>query len=235
LSVISKAAFLFVFVAVLYGVFKPLAATWYNMLFLLSVLTMVIGNLFAIRQNNLKRFLAFSSITQMGFILVGILGSSQMGAAAVIYFLLIYIFSNLGAFGVIAFVSAMTGKENMEDYKGFYQTNPFLTWVLAISFFSLAGIPPAAGFFGKFFLIMAGAGKGNYTLITIAALNMIISLYYYLKVVKAMFMDANERPIEKLTVAGWPKLAMVICVTGMVVMGFIPSIYHYIYSLSVGF
>lgn len=235
LSVISKAAFLFVFVSVLYTIFKPIADTWYNMLFLLSVLTMFIGNLFAIRQNNLKRFLAFSSITQMGFILVGISGSSQMGFASVIYFLLIYIFSNLGAFGVIAFVSALTGKENMDDYKGFYKTNPFLTWVLTLSLFSLAGIPPTAGFFGKFFLIMAGAGKGNYLLITIAALNMIISLYYYLKVVKVMFMDANEQPIEKLSINTLPKLAMLVCVAGIVVVGFIPSIYNYIYSLSTPF
>ncbi len=235
LSVISKGAFLFVFVSVLYNVFKPIADTWYNMLFLLSVLTMIIGNLFAIRQNNLKRFLAFSSITQMGFILVGISGSSQMGPASVIYFLLIYIFSNLGAFGVIAFVSAITGKETMDDYKGFYKTNPFLTWVLTISLFSLAGIPPTAGFFGKFFLIMAGAGKGNYMLISIAALNMIISLYYYLKVVKAMFMDANDQPIEKLSIDTLPKLAMLICVAGIIVVGFVPAIYDYIYSLSLTF
>ncbi len=194
LSVISKAAFLFVFVSVLYNVFRNISDAWYNIIILLSVLTMFVGNLFAIRQNNLKRFLAFSSITQMGFILVGISGNSQMGSASVIYFLLIYIFSNLGAFGVIAFVSAITNKENMDDYKNFYKTNPFLSWVLTISLFSLAGIPPTAGFFGKFFLIMAGAGKGNYLFITIAALNMIISLYYYLKVVKAIFMDANDQP-----------------------------------------
>ncbi|MEO5647705.1 MAG: NADH-quinone oxidoreductase subunit N [Chitinophagaceae bacterium] len=235
LSVVSKAAFLFVFTSVLYTVFKPLSDTWYNMLFLLSVLTMVTGNLFAIRQNNLKRFLAFSSIAQMGFILVGISGSSQMGSASVIYFLVIYIFSNLGAFGVIAFVSAVTGKENMNDYKGFYKTNPFLAWVLTISLFSLAGIPPTAGFFGKFFLIMAGAGKGNYIFIIIAALNMIIPLYYYLKVVKAMFVDANEQPIEKLSISTTPKLAMLLCVAGIVVVGFIPAIYDYIYSLSIPF
>lgn len=235
LSVISKAAFLFVFVSVLYNVFKPIAASWYNIILLLSVLTMVIGNLFAIRQNNLKRFLAFSSITQMGFILVGISGSSQMGTASVVYFLLVYVFSNLGAFGVIAFVSALTGKETIDEYKGFYQTNPFLSWVLTISLFSLAGIPPTAGFFGKFFLIMAGAGKGNYAFITIAALNMIISLYYYLKVVKAMFMDANESPIEKLSVNTLPKLAMIVCVLGIVSIGFIHPIYDYIYSLSFGF
>jgi NADH-quinone oxidoreductase subunit N len=235
LSVISKAAFLFVFVSVLYNVFKHIANAWYNIIFLLSVLTMLVGNLFALRQNNLKRFLAFSSITQMGFILVGISGNSQMGYASVIYFLLIYIFSNLGAFGVIAFVSAMTNKENIDDYKNFYKTNPFLSWVLTISLFSLAGIPPTAGFFGKFFLIMAGAGKGNYLFITIAALNMIISLYYYLKVVKAIFMDANEQPIEKLSIHTLPKLAMVICVIGIVVVGFIPAIYDYIYSLSLSF
>jgi NADH-quinone oxidoreductase subunit N len=234
LSVISKAAFLFVFVSVLYNVFKPLAGVWFNMLMLLSVLTMVAGNLFAIRQNNLKRLLAFSSITQMGFILVGISGSSQMGTASVVYFLLIYIFSNLGAFGVVAFVSAATGKETMHDYKGFYKTNPFLSWVLTISLFSLAGIPPTAGFFGKFFLIMAGAGKGNYVFIAIAALNMIISLYYYLKVVKAMFMDVNEHPIDKLFINALPKFAMMICMAGIFTLGFINPVYDYIYSLSFG-
>ncbi len=234
LSVISKAAFLFVFVSVLYTVFEPIIGTWYNMLFLLSVVTMFTGNLFALRQNNLKRFLAFSSITQMGFILVGISGSSQMGSASVIYFLLIYIFSNLGAFGVIALVSALSGKENINDFKGFYKTNPFLAWVLTISLFSLAGIPPTAGFFGKFFLIMAGAGKGNWFLIIIAALNMVIALYYYLKVVKAMFMDENELPIEKLSISALPKIAMLICVAGIVVIGFLPAVYNYIYSLSFG-
>ena len=234
LSVISKGAFIFAFISVLYNVFKPLADTWYNMLFLLSVLTMVIGNLFAMRQNNLKRFLAFSSIAQVGFILVGISGSSQAGAASVIYFILIYIFSNLGAFGVIALVSSLTGKEGIEDYKGFYKTNPLLTWVLTIALFSLAGIPPTAGFFGKFFLIMAGAAKGNYTLIIIAALNMIVSLYYYLKVVKAMFMDKNEQPIEKLVINNYSKLALFICVGGIVLTGFVSWVYDYIYLLSTG-
>lgn len=232
LSVISKGAVLFIFISVLYTIFKPLEEVWYNMLFLLSVFTMIIGNLFAIRQNNLKRFLAFSSIAQVGFILIGISGSSAMGMASMIYFVLIYIFSNLGAFGVVSVVSALTGKEGIEDYKGFYKTNPLLTWVLTISLFSLAGIPPTAGFFGKFFLIMAGAGKGNYLLITIAALNMIISLYYYLKVVKAMFMDTNENPIEQLTVNLLPKISLFACVAGIFVIGFWNWIYEYIFELS---
>ncbi len=235
LSVISKGAVLFVFVSVLYTVFKPLAVTWYNILFVLSVLTMITGNLFAIRQSNLKRFLAFSSIAQVGFILIGISGASQTGTASVIYFVLIYIFSNLGAFGVIGLVSALTAKENIEDYKGFYKTNPLLSWALAISLFSLAGIPPTAGFFGKFFLLMAGAGQGNYILITIAALNMIVSLYYYLKVVKAIFMDENETPIEKIAIPASPKLALFICIAGIVLTGLMSYIYEYIFSLTSAF
>ncbi len=151
---------------------------------------MIIGNLFAIRQNNLKRFLAFSSIAQVGFILIGITGASQAGTASVVYFVLIYTFSNLGAFGVIGLVSAVTGKENIDDYKGFYKTNPFLSWVLAISLFSLGRHSANSRILWKILFTDGRCrAKGNYLLITIAALNMIVSLYYYLKVVRAMFMD----------------------------------------------
>ena len=231
LSVISKGAILFVLVSVLYNVFTPLNETWYNMLFIISVLTMIIGNLFALRQQNMKRFLAFSSIAQVGFILIGITGQSAEGSASVIYFVLIYIFSNLAAFGVINLVSAVTGRENVNDYKGFYKTNKGLSWVLAIALFSLGGIPPTAGFFGKFFLLLAGAGKGNYLLITIAALNMVISLYYYLRVIKAIFMDANDNPIEPIKTSWSPRLAMIICIGGIIITGLASGAYNYIHSL----
>lgn len=233
LSVVSKGAVIFVFVSVLYTVFSPLAETWYNMLFIVALLTIIIGNLFAIRQENFKRFLAFSSIAQVGFILVGISGSSQMGSSSVVYFVLIYVFSNLAAFGVISLVSSLTGKESISDYKGFYQTNPLLSWILTIALFSLAGVPPTAGFFGKFFLLFAGAGKGNYVFITIAALNIIISFYYYLRIVKAIFMDANTDPIEKLTIPWMPKLSFYVCAAGIIAIGFIPWIYDYISGLSI--
>ncbi|HLF45307.1 MAG TPA: NADH-quinone oxidoreductase subunit N [Chitinophagaceae bacterium] len=231
LSVISKGAVLLVLVSVLYKVFGLISDTWYNMLFLLSVITMIIGNLFALRQQNMKRFLAFSSIAQVGFILIGITGYSIEGSASVIYFVLIYIFSNLAAFGVISLVSAVTGKETVDDYKGFYKNNPALSWVLAIALFSLAGIPPTAGFFGKFFLLLAGASKGNYLLITIAALNMVIALYYYLRIIKAMFMDANDNPVESIKISWSPKLAMIICVGGIIFTGLASGAYNYIYSL----
>src|SRR6187549_2577718 len=234
LSVISKGAILFVLVSVLYNVFSPsngMSEIWYNMLFIISVLTMIIGNLFALRQQNMKRFLAFSSIAQIGFILIGITGYSAEGSSSVIFFVLIYIFSNLAAFGVINLVSAVTGRENLNDYKGFYKNNRSLSWVLAIALFSLGGIPPTAGFFGKFFLLLAGAGRGNYLLISIAALNMVISLYYYLKVIKAIFMDANEDPIEQVKTSWSPRLAMIICVTGIIVVGLMSGVYQYIHSL----
>ncbi|MES2005858.1 MAG: NADH-quinone oxidoreductase subunit N [Bacteroidota bacterium] len=234
LSVVSKAAVLFVFVSVLYTVFKPMAEIWYRILFVLALITIIIGNLFALRQNNFKRFLAFSSIAQVGFILVGISGSSQAGMASVIYFILIYVFSNLAAFGVVSLVSALTGKEGIDDYKAFYTTNPLLSWILTIALFSLAGVPPTAGFFGKFFLLIAGAGKGNYWLIGIAALNMVVSFYYYLRVVKAIFMDTNEQPITKLSIPLLPKIALYICVIGIILTGLASCVYDYIFSLSSG-
>jgi NADH-quinone oxidoreductase subunit N len=234
LSVVSKAAILFVFVSVLYTVFRPMAETWYKMIFILSLLTIIIGNLFAIRQENFKRFLAFSSIAQVGFILIGISGSSQQGTSSVVYFVLIYVFSNLAAFGVISLVSALTGKENISDYKGFYKTNPVLTWILALALFSLAGVPPTAGFFGKFFLLLAGAGKGNYVLIALAALNMVISFYYYLRIIKVMFMDENASPVERIRMPLMPRLALYACVAGIVVIGFMGFIFDYIHKLSPG-
>jgi NADH-quinone oxidoreductase subunit N len=231
LSVISKGAILFVFVSVLYQVFQNIATAWYNMLFILSVLTMIIGNLFALRQQNMKRFLAFSSIAQVGFILIGITGQSAVGSASVVYFVMIYVFSNLGAFGVVSLVSAVTGKETVNDYKGFYKNNRVLSWILGISLFSLAGVPPTAGFFGKFFLLLAGAGKGNYWLIGIAALNMVISLYYYLRIIRAMFMDSNDQPIEKVKTSLSPAIAFIICIGGIIVTGIASGAYDYIYSL----
>lgn len=233
LSVVSKGAVFFIFIQVLYTTFKPVGTSWYRILILLSVLSITVGNLFALRQDRLKRLLAFSSIAQSGFILAGVIGSSRAGEASVVYFILIYIFSNLGVFGVISLISAQTGKETISDYRGLYANNPALSWVMAISLFSLAGIPPTAGFFGKFFLLTAGAGKGNYVYIGIAALNMVISLYYYLKIVKAIFMDKQEQPIEKLTIPLLPNIAFIVCVAGIIVTGLAGWIYDYIYSLSI--
>lgn len=234
LSVISKAAAAFIFMIVLFTVFRNIAHVWKDVIWIITVLTMTIANLFAIRQQNLKRFLAFSSISQVGYILLGIIGGSPLGMASVIYFALIYIFSNLAAFGVIAAISNVTGKERMDDYNGLYHTNPKLSLVMMLALFSLAGIPPIAGFFGKFFLFAAAAEQGYYILVLIGLINTIIALYYYLLVVKAMFINKSESPIQKFNNDFTTRLGLIICVLGIFVIGFASPVYEYIRTLGFG-
>ena len=231
LSVVSKGAIAFVLITALYRVFQPLEQTWYVLIVALSVITMLIGNLFALRQSNIKRFLAFSSIAQVGFILVGISSFSKDGITSVIYFILIYTFSNLAAFAVASAITDQTGKETIDDYKGLYKTNPFLGWIMALALFSLAGIPPTAGFFGKLFLLSAGATRGYIWFILVAGLNMVISLYYYLRVVRSIFMDKNDNPIEKININSPAKFGMIICAGGIILVGILSWIYEYIQSL----
>lgn len=231
LSVVSKGSVAFIFITVLYKMFQPMQDMWYTLLVILAIATMVTGNLFALRQQNIKRFLAFSSIAQVGFILVGISSNDYMGITAVVYFVLIYVFSNLAAFGVATVIAERTGKENIDDYKGLYKTNPFLSWIMALALFSLAGVPPTAGFFGKLFLLTAGGAKAAYWFILVAALNMIISLYYYLRVVRAMFMDKNDNPVEPIKVSPVVKLALIICGAGIIMIGLLSWIFEYIKTL----
>ena len=234
LSVISKGAAVFILMIILFTVFPVIMATWQKTILVTSVLTMTIGNLFAIRQQNLKRFLAFSSISQAGYILLGLIGGNQLGMASVIYYILVYIFSNLGAFGVVTAISNATGKENINDYNGLYHTNPKLSLIMTLALFSLAGIPPVAGFFGKFFLFTAAAQKGFYLLVLLAVLNTIISLFYYLLVVKAMFINKSDNPIAKFKSDFPTKFALGICVAGIVVTGFASIIFEAIKNLSFG-
>lgn len=231
LSVVSKGAIVFVFLTILYQVLAPLSAIWHYLIPLVSAMTILTGNLFALRQQNIKRFLAFSSIAQIGFILVGISGYRDTGSASVVYFILIYVFSNLGAFGVVNLVSALSGKESIDDYKGFHKTNPALAWVLTLALFSLAGIPPTAGFTGKFFLLMSGANGGYFPLVIFAALNMVISLYYYLRIVRVMFMDVNENPLQRMRPSFFPALALGICVAGILVTGLAGGCYNAIFNM----
>ncbi len=232
LSVVSKGAVAFIFLRVLYTVFPNIFATWYIVVIALSMLTMLIGNLFAIRQDNILRFLAFSSIAQVGFILVGISSNTDAGLLSVTYFVLIYIFSNLAAFGVAAILSSNEGIITISGMKGLYRRNPILAWTLALALFSLAGIPPTAGFFGKLFLLMAGAKGGNYWYVGFAALNMIISLYYYLKVVRVIFSTPDE-PVNVMpvTISGPVKFGLLVCCAGIIFGGIVSWLYDYLLSL----
>ncbi|MFZ0489241.1 MAG: NADH-quinone oxidoreductase subunit N [Salegentibacter sp.] len=232
LSVISKGAAVFILMILLFTVLKPLMEVWENMIYIIALATMFTGNLFALRQQNMKRFLAFSSIAQAGFILLGLITGTQLGTATVVYFVMIYIFSNLAAFGVVQAISSKTGKENMKDYEGLYRTNPKLSLVMMLALFSLAGIPPVAGFFGKFFLFAAAASKGYYLLVFLAVVNVTISLYYYLLVIRAIFLRKNEDPIPFFRNKIYMRMGLIITVVGIMILGLYSPLYDYIYELS---
>ncbi len=234
LSVISKGAAVFVLFTLLVKVFANIISDWQPILYGLAILSITVANIFAIRQQNLKRFLAFSSISQAGYILLAIISGTALGMASMVYFVLVYMFSNLAAFGVLSAIEQKTGKVQMTDYNGLYQTNPKLSFVMMIALFSLAGIPPFAGFFSKFFIFSAAAEQGFYVLVFIALLNTIISLYYYLLVIKAMYLNSNDTPIENFKSDIPARISFVICTIGILVVGLISTFYNEIARLSFG-
>ena len=235
LSVISKGAAVFVLFTLLVKVFGNLSNQWQPILYGVAIASITVANLFAIRQQNLKRFLAFSSISQAGYILLAIISGSALGMASLVYFVLVYMFSNLAAFGVISVIEERTGKVRMDEYNGLYQTNPRLSFVMMLALFSLAGIPPFAGFFSKFFVFSAAAAQGYYVLVFVALLNTIISLYYYLLVIKAMFLNKNDNPIEVVKSDVAVKISLVVCTLGILLVGLFSTIYTQISALSFGF
>lgn len=227
LSVISKGSIVFVFVSILVTVFENMRTEWQVIINIIAILSMTIGNLFAMRQTNMKRLLAFSSISQVGFILVGMTGNSVMGVDSTLYFMLIYIFSNISAFGIVGIVSDAIHQESIDSYKGFYKTNPFLAVVLAISFFSLAGVPPTAGFFGKLFLLTSAMGDHMYVLIAFAGINLVLSLYTYMRVIRRIFVDEPER-YSHVKQPPLMATALVACASLVLIIGFIAPVFQYI-------
>lgn len=232
LSVISKGAAAFSFLVILVQVFgAAYSQVWEWMLYAVIVLTITIGNLFAIRQRNLKRFLAFSSISQAGYIMLGVIAVNVMGMSSMIYYVLVYIFSNLAAFGVIAAIERQTGRVTMDDYNGLFKTNPWLAFTMMLAMFSLGGIPPFAGFFSKFFIFVGACHQGSvaiYVLVLIALVNTIISLYYYLLVVKAMFLRQDDCVIPTINSHWSERLGLILCVLGVIFIGLVSCIYAYI-------
>ena len=232
LSVISKGAAAFSFLVILVQVFgSAYSQVWEWMLYAVIILTITLGNLFAIRQRNLKRFLAFSSISQAGYIMLGIIAVNVMGMSSMIYYVLVYIFSNLAAFGVIAAIERQTGRVTMDDYNGLFKTNPWLAFTMMLAMFSLGGIPPFAGFFSKFFIFVGACHQGSvaiYVLVLIALVNTIISLYYYLLVVKAMFLRQDDCVIPKFNSHWTERTGLILCVLGIVFIGLVSCIYTYI-------
>ena len=231
LSVISKGAAALTLCIILMKVFQPLVYYWEYLLYIVIVLSITVANLFAIRQSELKRFMAFSSISQAGYIMLAVVGNSQMGVAALTYYVLVYVAANMAVFTVINVVECQSGRTDMAAYNGFYQTNPKLSFLMTLALFSLAGIPPFAGMFSKFFVFMAAAEQGSaaaYFVVFIALVNTVVSLYYYLLIVKAMYITKTDSPMSTFKSDECTKIALGICTAGVALFGVCSCIYEWI-------
>ena len=220
LSVVSKASAAFVLMTVLMKVFGPMVGQWQTLLYAVTVLSITVANLFAIRQTDLKRFMAFSSISQAGYIMLAVIGGSAIGMTSLVFYVLVYMAANLAVFGIISTIEQHSGgKVGLADYNGLYRTNPKLALMMTLALFSLAGIPPFAGFFSKFFVFAAAFKGGFHLLVFIALVNTVVSLYYYLLIVKAMYITPNEEPIAPLRSDRYTRLSLALCMAGGLAAG----------------
>jgi len=219
ISVASKAAGFAVLVRVLLAVFPDVQSYWGPLLGVVSVFTMTIGNTLALAQRNIKRLLAYSSIAQAGYALIGLAALSQAGVAAVIFYLLMYTVTNLITFGVVILASRVIGSDEIADYAGLSRRSPGLALAFLVGFLSLGGMPPFAGFFAKFFIFAAAIQSGLIWLAVIGVLNSIIGLYYYLTVLKVVYLYRSERDSEPIAVPRAYALALGLCAAGVIVIG----------------
>ena len=236
LSVCSKGAAAFAALVILVKAFGPMIDYWEYMLYVVIVLSITIANLFAIRQSELKRFMAFSSISQAGYIMLAVIGGSQTGMASLMYYILVYVVANMAVFTVISTVEQNNGgATKMSAYDGLYQTNPKLAFLMTLALFSLAGIPPFAGMFSKFFVFMAAAEQGSfwaYSVVFVALINTVVSLYYYLLIVKAMYIKPSDSPLPTFKTDVNTRVALAVCTAGIVLFGICSCIYDYLFVAS---
>ena len=230
LSVASKAAGLAFAFQVFYRMLGPWLQDWALAISFCAAATMTFGNLVAIVQHNIKRFMAFSAISQAGYLILGFIGSHNEGVPAMVFYMLVYIVSNLLAFACIVWFENGTGRERIEDYKGLAQTNPMLALALMLALFSLAGIPPLSGFVGKFFLFSVTAQAGQHWLVAVAAVNSTVSLYYYLRVVRQMYIEAPAEGQKCLPISRTLSTAIVLLSVGTVLLGIVPFVYETIHA-----
>ena len=234
LSVISKGSAAFVLMTILIKTFAPMVDQWQEILYWVIIASITLANLFALRQENLKRLMAFSSISQAGYIMLGVIAGTQQGMASLVYYVLIYMFANLSVFAVITIIALRAQRFTLEEYNGLYSTNPKLAFLMTLALFSLAGIPPFAGFFSKFFIFMAAFDAGFHLLVFIALVNTVISLYYYLLIVKAMYITPSDNPIPTFRSDRCTKWGLALCTLGIIGLGIASIVYQSIDKLSFG-
>jgi NADH-quinone oxidoreductase subunit N len=219
-----KAAAFAAFARVFLDTLGPLAIDWQSVLWILAALTMTVGNVVALVQNNIKRMLAYSSIAHAGYLLVGMVAATEAGGAAILYYLLVYALMNLGAFAVVMILAARGEKnENLEDYAGLGFKYPFLGLSMIIFMLSLAGFPALAGFTGKFYLFSAAVQAGYVGLALIGVLNSVVSVYYYVGVLVKMYMVEGSKEVASLAERPHLLASLVITAAGTVLLGIFPA------------
>lgn len=219
LSTASKAAGFSVLLRLFISAFLPNSAIWFILVAVLSVASMTFGNLQAINQKNIKRLLAYSSIAQAGYILIGVSAISTLGVSAVTFYLMAYLVTNLAAFGIVTVIGRALGSDEINAYAGLSRRSPALALGLLAAFLSLAGIPPFAGFIGKVLLFTAAMQSHLAWLVIIGILNSIIGLYYYLVVLKVAYLDRSEGDEQPVRLDGTARVAVIFCVAGVVLVG----------------
>ncbi len=232
LSVVSKGAAAFTLAVILMKVFGEMVDAWEPLLYVVVIASITLANIMAIRQDELKRFMAFSSISQAGYIMLAVVGNTGMSISALTYYVLVYVAANLAVFTIIGIVEQHNNGTTMIDsYDGFYTTNPRLALLMTFSLFSLAGIPPFAGMFSKFFVFMAALKAGSvaaYVVVFIALVNTVVSLYYYLLIVKAMYIKSPEHALPTFRSDCNTRLALFICVAGVLFCGVVSYFWEWI-------
>jgi NADH-quinone oxidoreductase subunit N len=218
----SKVAGFAVLIKLLMQVMQYSYSTIIVLIIVLSILSMVIGNVIAIPQTNIKRMLAYSSIAHAGYILTGLVSYTKGGISAMMYYMLLYIFANIGAFASITAFTNQTGKEDIKDFKGMWKRSPFLAATLMISLLSMAGIPPAAGFIGKFYLFSELIKQGYLWMAFFAMGMSVVSIYYYIVVIRVMLMEEPE-DTSAIKLPASLKAVMVIAIIMILVMGLFPG------------
>lgn len=224
MSVGPKAAGFAAFLRIFMTAFGSTHYEWQKIIFILAVLTMTLGNVVAIAQTNIKRMLAYSSIAHAGYLLIALVSANNMGISGILFYLLAYIFMNIGAFAIVIVLSHKDDEFiQINDYAGLGFKHPLLAIAMTLFMFSMAGVPPMAGFVGKFYIFSAAIKSGYVGLAVIGVINSVISVYYYLRITVIMYMKEPTREFTPLTISPLIVAAIVISVIGTLHLGIFPA------------
>jgi NADH-quinone oxidoreductase subunit N len=222
LSIAPKGAAIAILLRIFFVALASFKPMWIFLLVGTSILSMTYANIVAIAQRNIKRLLAYSGIAQIGNVLIGLAAGTKMGNDAILFYLLTYLFANIGAFAVVIAVSHAIGSDEIEDYSGLNRRSPFLAFAMLLFLLSLAGVPPLAGFIGKIYIFVSAIKEGLYTLITVGLINIVISMYYYLVVVKKMYINEPIDP-SPVSISGPMKTVIYVGLAGTLIIGIYPQ------------